>query len=47
MENYEEKQKLIEQLHKAMGQLTDKQFRTIQKKFYEQKQTLRLQPKKM
>lgn len=37
MENYEEKQKLIEQLHKAMGRLTDKQFRTIQKKFYEQK----------
>ncbi|MDY0410623.1 sigma-70 family RNA polymerase sigma factor [Paracerasibacillus soli] len=37
MENCEEKQKLIEQLHKAMGQLTDKQFRTIQKKFYEQK----------
>lgn len=37
MENCEEKQKLIEQLHKAMGKLTDKQFRTIQKKFYEQK----------
>ncbi|EMW5510624.1 TPA: RNA polymerase sigma factor [Enterococcus faecalis] len=37
MENCEERQKLIEQLHKAMGQLTDKQFRTIQKKFYEQK----------
>src|SRR5699024_7325812 len=37
MENSEEIHKLIEQLHKAMGQLTDKQFRTIQKKFYEQK----------
>ncbi|MGM8363997.1 RNA polymerase sigma factor [Virgibacillus sp. W0181] len=37
MENCEEKQKLIEQLHKAMGKLTDKQLRTVQKKFYEQK----------
>src|SRR5699024_4747556 len=37
MDNGEEKQKLIEQLHEAMEQLTDKQLRTIQKKFYEQK----------
>ena len=42
MENCEEKQKLIEQLHKAMGQLTDKQFRTIQKKFYEQKTNVKI-----
>lgn len=42
IENSEEKQKLIEQLHEAMKNLTDKQLRTIQKKFYEQKTNVKI-----